>query len=140
MLNQVQHDGSSLGQSFYATTSNLLHVPVEGSLLAKEVPVLRWGEVFLLPQTIRSLRLSKGLVCKEVPVLRWGKVFLLTQNNPLPEALEGSLCAKETTALRQAQGPCCGTYNAFRAKFKNRKPPALRLCSVTGGLFLVRLV
>ena len=61
MLNQVQHDGCSLGQSFYATTSNLLPVPVEGSLLAKEVPVLRWGEVFLLPQTIRSLRLSKGV-------------------------------------------------------------------------------
>jgi len=67
--------------------------------------VVRWGKIFLLTQTIRSPRFSKWLVCNEVPVLGGVKFFDNT-NNPHPEALEGSLCAKEATALRQAQGPC----------------------------------
>ena len=119
----------------FLPTQTIRSLRLSKGLVCKAVPVFRWGEVFLLTQTIRSLRLSKGLVCNEVPVLVGVKFFANTRN-PLPElvegslfakkclflvgvkffllpqtirslrALEGSLCAKETTALRQAQGPC----------------------------------
>ena len=38
-------------------------------------------------------------------VLRWGGVFFATTNNLLPERVEGSMYAKEVTALREPQGP-----------------------------------
>ena len=58
-------------------------------------------------------------VCKVVPVLRWDKVFFANTSNPLPEALEGSLCAKETTALREPQGP---SFDRCRGVFAKEVP------------------
>ena len=96
--------------SFFPDTKNPFPELVEGNMFAKRCrhfDRLRDRvavQVVCLAKMCRSLRLSKGRVCKEV------------------------------TALRQAQGPGCFTYNDFCYGFKTEKAPSEL------ETFLVRLV
>jgi|GEM_PF-4823654 len=94
--------GGATAQLF--TNTNNRSLRLSKGHVCKELPVLRRGEVFLLPQTIRSLGSRSSLYAKKCQ-FSVGVKFFATTNNPHPEALEGSVFAKKVPALRQAQGP-----------------------------------
>ena len=60
-------------------------------------------------------------------VVCWGKAFFANPNNPLPEALEGSLCAKKCRPFDFAQEP---PFEKLRDRALARFDYATKQCSV----------
>ena len=92
-------------------------------LYAKQCRFFVGVKFFLLPQTIRSLRLSKGLVCKAVPVLGRGEVFLLTQTIRTLRLSKGVCVLKRQRPFDRLRDRVVLLWNVFYARFKNRKAP-----------------